>query len=77
MRLVEEKGGEKEMTEMWFLVGPLVVLYVVLLGLALVQWVRHPDTRRLNRWAWLPIIVIFSLVGPLAYLFLGNKRSGA
>lgn len=74
---MEEKGGEKEMNEMWFLVGPLVVLYVVLLGLALVQWVRHPDTRRLNRWAWLPIIVIFSLVGPLAYLLLGNRRSNA
>jgi hypothetical protein len=77
MRLVHEKGGEKEMNEMWFLVGPLVVLYVALLGLALVQWVRHPDTRRLNRRVWLLIIVIFSLVGPLAYLLLGNRRSNA
>jgi hypothetical protein len=65
------------MNEMWFLVGPLVVLYVGLLGLALVQWVRHPDTLRLNRWVWLPIIVIFSLAGPLAYLLLGNRRSSA
>jgi hypothetical protein len=65
------------MNEMWFLVGPLVVLYVALLGLALVQWVRHPDTLRLNRWVWLPIIVILSLAGPLAYLLLGNRRSSA
>lgn len=61
----------------WFMVGSLVVLYVALLGLALVQWVRHPDTLRLNRWVWLSIIVVFSLVGPLAYLLLGNRRSRA
>jgi len=65
------------MNETWFLIGLLVVLYVVLLGFALVEWVRHPDTLRLNRWLWLPIIVIFSLVGPLAYLLLGNRRSRA
>lgn len=65
------------MSETWFLVGPLMVLYVMLLGLALVQWVRHPDTLRLNRWMWLSIIVVFSLVGPIAYLLLGNRRSRA
>jgi hypothetical protein len=75
MRLVQEKGGEKEMNETWFLVGPLVVLYAGLLGLALVQWMRHPDTLRLNRWVWLLIIVIFSIVGPVAYLLAGNERS--
>ena len=61
----------------WFLLGSLVVLYVALLGFALAEWVRHPDTSRLNRWAWLAIIVLFSLVGPLAYLLLGTRRSGA
>jgi hypothetical protein len=65
------------MNETWLLVGPLMVLYVAFLGFALVEWMRHPDTLRLNRWVWLPIIVIFSLVGPLAYLLLGNRRSGA
>lgn len=65
------------MSEAWFLVGPLLVFYVGLLCFALVEWLRHPDTLRLNRWVWLPIIVIFSLVGPLAYLLLGNRRSGA
>jgi hypothetical protein len=62
------------MNETWFLMGPLAVLYVALLGLALVQWVRHPDTCGLNRWVWLSIIVLFSLVGPIAYLLLGNRR---
>lgn len=63
------------MYELWLIV-PLSMLYGGLLTLALSEWIRHPQTRSLNRWAWLPIIVIFSLVGPLAYLLLGNERSG-
>jgi hypothetical protein len=63
------------MNGMWFLVAPLVVLYVALLGFALVQWVRHPDTPRLNRWVWLLIIILFSIAGPVAYLLLGNEPS--
>jgi hypothetical protein len=33
--------------------------------------VRHSD-RHLNRWLWLFVIVIFSIVGPAAYLALGR-----
>jgi hypothetical protein len=62
------------MVETW-LVVLLSVLYGGLLALALSEWPRHPHTRYLNRWAWLPIIAIFSLAGPLAYLLLGNERS--
>ena len=61
------------MNETWLLIVPSVVLYVGLLALALVEWVRHPRTHGLNRWVWLPIIVIFSLVGPLAFLLLGRE----
>ncbi len=59
----------------WSPITPLVMLYVGLLVFALVDWVRYPRTLRLNRWVWLAIIVIFSLVGPLAYLLLGRERS--
>jgi hypothetical protein len=51
----------------------LSMLYGGLLALALSAWVRQRHTRILNRWAWLPIIVLFSLVGPLAYLLLENE----
>jgi hypothetical protein len=63
------------MFETWLLV-PLSMLYGGLLALALSEWLRHPRTRYLSRWVWLPIIVIFSLVGPLTYLLLGHERSG-
>jgi hypothetical protein len=62
------------MNNTWLIV-PLSALYGGLLVLALSEWVRHPHTRFLSRWTWLPIIVIFSLVGPLAYLVLGKDRS--
>jgi hypothetical protein len=60
------------MHETW-LVVLLSMLYGGLLALALSEWVRRRHTRTLNRWVWLPIIVIFSLVGPLAYLLLENE----
>lgn len=62
------------MNETWLLVL-LSMLHGGLLALALSEWVRRPHTRYLNRWAWLPIIIIFGSVGPLAYLLLGTGRT--
>ena len=61
------------MDNMWW-IGLLAVLYGGLLALALSEWVRYPHTRFLNRRTWLLIIVIFSLLGPLAYLLWGTGR---
>ncbi len=62
------------MDEMWLLIAPLVILQLGLMAFALVDWARRPQTRYLNRWAWLVIIVIFSLLGPMAYFFLGREE---
>jgi hypothetical protein len=59
----------------WILIGPLVVLYAVLLVAGLATWFRSPQTRCLSRWLWLPIIVVFSMLGPLAFLLLGRPRA--
>ena len=55
------------------LIGGLFLCYTVLLLAALVEWVRNRQTRYLNRWLWLPIIVVFSIMGPLAFLLLGRE----
>jgi hypothetical protein len=55
----------------YLLVMPCV-LYLVLLLAALVEWFHNPQTRYLSRWIWLTVIVIFSIVGPLAFLLLGH-----
>jgi hypothetical protein len=62
------------MDEWWLMALPLAVLYAVPLIYALGVWVRHPQTRYLNRWVWLPIIILFSIVGPLAFLLLGSEK---
>jgi hypothetical protein len=61
------------MDTIWLLLFPLALLYVGLLAAALAQWVRNPRARYLNRWIWLPIILLFSLLGPAAYLLLGRS----
>ena len=58
------------------LIGALTVAYVLLLFLALAQWFRRPRSRYLPRWAWLAVIVVFSLIGPAAYLLLGREEGG-
>ena len=58
----------------WLLILPWALLYVVLLAVALAEWVHNPRTRYLNRWIWLPIILLFSLLGPAAYLLLGRSE---
>jgi ABC-type spermidine/putrescine transport system permease subunit I len=62
------------MNESSLWIGPLFVLYTVLLLYALAEWIRRPRARWLNRWVWLGIIVVFSISGPLAYLLLGRER---
>jgi hypothetical protein len=58
----------------WLLILPWALLYVVLLAIALAEWVHNPRTRYLSRWIWLPIILLFSLLGPAAYLLLGRSE---
>ena len=61
------------MNEMWLLIAPLAILQLGLMVFAVVDWARRPRTRYLDRWLWLLIIVFFSLVGPMAYFFLGRE----
>jgi len=62
------------MDEMWLLIAPLVVLQLGLIVFALMDWTRRPQTRYLNRWAWLVIIIVFSILGPVAYFLLGREE---
>jgi len=63
-----------EMDETWLLIAPLAILQLGLMAFALMDWVRRPRTRYLNRWVWLVIIVIFSILGPVAYFLLGREE---
>ena len=62
------------MDEMWLLIAPLAILQLGLMAFALADWVRRSQTRYLNRWAWLVIIVVFSIIGPVSYFLLGREE---
>ncbi len=55
-----------------FLIGVLFLVYTVLLITAMAEWFRNQQPRYLSRWLWLPIIVVLSIFGPLAFLLLGK-----
>ena len=62
------------MDEKWLLFLPLLILQLGLMAFALVDWTRRSQTRYLNRWAWLVIIVVVNTLGPVAYFLLGREE---
>lgn len=57
------------------LVAPVLVLELALLGLALFDLARRDHVRFDNKLVWAAIIVLVSLVGPLAYFVLGREEA--
>jgi hypothetical protein len=62
------------MYETWLIVA-LSMSHGAMLALALSKWQQRPRSQTLDRWLWLAIILVFSLVGPLAYLLVENVWS--
>jgi ABC-2 type transport system ATP-binding protein len=54
--------------------GPLFLLEVGLLALALVDLVQRKKVRGDNKVLWIVIIVIFSVIGPIVYFVFGRKE---
>jgi hypothetical protein len=53
---------------------PVVVIELILLVAALLDWLKRPVLRG-NRWVWLVIILFVNLIGPIIYfLFARNDE---
>lgn len=52
-------------------------LYLGLLISALIFWAGQERSPHLNRWLWFLIIIIFSILGPAAYLIFGREPKQA
>ena len=53
-------------------VAVLGAVELVLFIWALVDLIRRPHTSLLPRWAWLVLMIVFELLGPIFYLALGR-----
>lgn len=56
----------------------IVVVALALAIFCLVQLIqsRGQRVRGLPRWAWVPVIVLLPILGPVAWLVLGRPRGG-
>ena len=63
------------MAKLGILVGPIVLLIWLFCVVDVITHRREPQ--HLPRWAWLVLVLLFPLVGSLAWLLAGRTRAGA
>ncbi|MBC1975321.1 PLDc N-terminal domain-containing protein [Listeria booriae] len=54
------------------LLVPFIILYLILLVTALVDLIRHWNTRQVPV-IWLVVIIFVSTIGPIIYFIFGRK----
>lgn len=56
----------------WALVAPLIVIQLVLMVIALIDCIRIEKTNG-PKWVWMLVIVVASMIGPIAYFIFGRR----
>ncbi|MBC7959968.1 MAG: PLDc N-terminal domain-containing protein [Vallitaleaceae bacterium] len=54
------------------LLAPIALIQIILLIVALVHILKNKKVKFLNLPAWIVIIVVFNIVGPILYLTIGK-----
>lgn len=57
----------------WALIAPILIVQLILLVLALVDWMKQENTRG-PRLLWLFIILFVNILGPFLYFLFGKKE---
>ena len=55
----------------WTLIAPLLIVQVLLIFIALIDWMKQKKTKG-PRILWLFIIIFVSVLGPVLYFILGK-----
>lgn len=58
------------------IIWPLLVLQVGLQIIALVSLYKKESVRFNNKWIWVVIIILGSLIGPIVYYVYGGEKNG-
>lgn len=62
-----------EINELLPFLIPLIVLQAILMITALIMIIRQESFKYLNKIAWILIVVLFNLVGPILYFVLERR----
>jgi hypothetical protein len=57
----------------WNLIMPIIVLQVILMGIALIDVIRHQRTNG-PFIMWIFIIIFVNLLGPILYFIFGRRQ---
>jgi hypothetical protein len=64
-----------ELTRLIPLLIPLILLELSLILAALIDLLRRERRTKGPKWVWAVLIVLFSIVGPLVYFFVGREEA--
>ncbi|MCF3943621.1 PLD nuclease N-terminal domain-containing protein [Oceanobacillus alkalisoli] len=56
------------------LILPLFFIQGILIIVAVFDWIKQEENVRGNRWVWLVIILVLTIVGPILYFIFGRRR---
>lgn len=57
----------------WGIIMPLLVIQVILIIIAVIDWVRIDETNG-PKWLWLLIILFITMLGPVLYFVMGRRQ---
>lgn len=60
--------------EYWPVLLPIVLIELVLMVLALVHIFRHDNYKYGNRIAWVIVVIMFQIIGPIMYFAIGRSE---
>jgi hypothetical protein len=53
---------------------PILLIQLALMAAAIIDLIKHPNSRYLPRWAWVLIVIFINIFGPIIYFFIGRKE---
>jgi hypothetical protein len=53
---------------------PIILIELALMVAAIVDLIRHPETRILPRWVWILLVLFFQIFGPILYFVIGREQ---
>ncbi|GGN53933.1 MULTISPECIES: PLD nuclease N-terminal domain-containing protein [Oceanobacillus] len=56
------------------LILPIFFIQGILIVVAVFDWIKQEENVRGNRWVWLVIILVLTMIGPILYFIFGRRK---